>query len=96
MVGNTANKKNDRWSQGTFDDIQIFHRVLNENEVKELYESPNPNRTKIIIDYVLIGLSIIALIVLVAYLLVASQKRRLRKQEEKFILNSKLLILLML
>ena len=69
MVGNTANKKNDRWSQGTFDDIQIFHRVLNENEVKELYESPNPNRTKIIIDYVLIGLSIIALIVLVAYYL---------------------------
>ncbi len=90
VVGNTANKKNDRWSQGTFDDIQIFHRVLNEHEVKELYEAPNPNRTKIIIDYLLIGISIIILILLVAYLIVARHRRSLRKEEEKFILNSKL------
>ena len=53
VIGNGASKKNDRWSQGIVDDIQIFHRVLNASEVKELYETPNPNRGKIILNNIL-------------------------------------------
>ena len=90
VVGNMASKKNDRWSEGVFDDIQIFHRVLSKEEVKELYEAPNPNRTKIIINNILFYGGIGVLILLVAFLLVANNRKRLRKEEERFILNSKL------
>jgi len=90
VVGNGANKKNDRWSQGIFDDIQIFHRVLNAKEVKELYEAPNPNRVKIILNNVLFYLGIGILILLAAFLLVANRRRALKKEEEKLKLNRKL------
>ena len=90
VIGNTANKKNDRWSQGTVDDINIFHRVLNEQEVKALYEAPNPNRLSIIwnnaIKYSLLALSVI----LVSYLFVLNNRRKLKREEEKFALKSKL------
>ncbi|MBL7936754.1 MAG: LamG domain-containing protein, partial [Bacteroidia bacterium] len=46
IIGNSASKKNDRYSQGTFDDIQFFHHALSPSEVLELYEAPNPNKTK--------------------------------------------------
>ncbi|MES2760754.1 MAG: LamG domain-containing protein, partial [Bacteroidota bacterium] len=36
MVGNSGSKKNYRWSQGVFDDIEIFHRALSPKEVLEL------------------------------------------------------------
>ena len=90
VVGNTANKKNDRWSQGTVDDIQIFHRVLNEQEVKALYEAPNPNRFAIIRDNILKYTAFALSILFVSYLLVAGYRRRLKQEEEKFNLKSKL------
>jgi hypothetical protein len=90
VVGNNANKKNDRWSQGIVDDIQIFHRVLNAKEVKELYEAPNPNRAKIILKNVLFYSGIGILILLAAFLLVANRRRALKKEEEKLKLNRKL------
>jgi hypothetical protein len=90
VIGNTASKKNDRWTQGTIDDIQIFHKVLTGNEIKALYEAPNPNRFAIIRDnvikYVLIGLSIL----FVSYILVTTYRRRLKREEEKYNLKSKL------
>jgi two-component sensor histidine kinase len=46
MVGNGAHRKNDRWMRGSVDDIRIFHRVLSNEEVQELYNAPNPNRFK--------------------------------------------------
>lgn len=46
VIGHTANHKNERYSLGSFDDIQIFHRVLNENEINDLYNAPNPNKLK--------------------------------------------------
>jgi hypothetical protein len=90
IIGNNASKKNDRWSQGTVDDIQIFNRVLNEKEIEELYEAPNPNRTQLILNYVLAVVGLVFLIVLVAYLIVARHRKSLAKEEEKFKLNSKL------
>lgn len=90
VVGNMASKKNDRWSEGIFDDIQIFHRVLNAKEVKELYEAPNPNRTSIIIKSILFYSGIALVILVVAFLLVVNHRRRLKKEEERFKLSSKL------
>src|SRR6185312_1291737 len=90
VIGNGASKKNDRWSEGTFDDIQIFHRVLNENQVKQLYEAPNPNRNSIILNNVLFYTGIGLLIVLVAFLFVVGRRNSLKKAEEKLKLASKL------
>ena len=90
MLGNGANKKNDRWSQGTIDDIQIFHRVLNEQEVKDLYNAPNPNRFKNILNTILQYAAFALLVFLVAFFLVANNRRKLKREEEKFRLNSKL------
>lgn len=90
VIGNGASKKNDRWSEGSFDDIQIFHRVLNENQVKQLYEAPNPNRNRIILNNVLFYTGIGLLIVLVAFLLVASRRKSLKKEEERLKLNRKM------
>lgn len=90
MIGNTASKKNDRWSQGIIDDIQIFHRVLNENEVKAIYEIPNPNRFAIIRDSILKYSAIVLSIIFVSFLFVTGYRRRLKREEEKFKLNSKL------
>ena len=90
IIGNAANKKNDRWSQGTVDDIQIFHRVLNEQEVKDLYNAPNPNRLQNILNIILRYAAFALLVFLVAFLLVANNRRKLKREEEKFRLNSKL------
>ena len=90
VVGNNASKKNDRWSQGTFDDIQIFHRVLNEKEVKELYEAPNPNKIRLILNKILLYASIAGAVFIMAYLLVLNNRRKLKREEEQFKLKSKL------
>lgn len=90
VVGNTASKKNDRWSQGIFDDIQIFNRVLTDKEVKELYEAPNPNRGRIILKNILFYSGLALSVLLIAFLLVVNHRRRLKKEEERFKLSSKL------
>jgi hypothetical protein len=90
VIGNVANKKNDRWTQGTVDDIQIFHRILTDQEVKELYQAPNPNRLKNILNYVLEFLGMALLVFLVAFLLVTNNRRKLKREGEKFKLNAKL------
>jgi hypothetical protein len=90
VIGNFASKKNDRWSQGTVDDIQIFHKVLNEQEIQALYEAPNPNRAAIIWDTILRYVFLALSVVLVSYLFVLNNKRKLKREEEKFKLKSKL------
>ena len=44
MIGHSASKKNERFTQGIFDDIKIFHKILAEDEIMELYNAPNPNK----------------------------------------------------
>jgi hypothetical protein len=90
IVGHSANKKNLRYSQGYFDDIQIFNRVLSDKEVMELYEAPNPSRYRIILDWILKCILVIAGIIAVAFLLVARHKKRLQQEQEKFEMKSKM------
>ena len=90
VVGNFASKKNDRWAQGAVDDIQIFHRILTEKEIKALYEAPNPNRFAIIRDTILKYALIALAVFLVSFILVTSYRRKLKREEEKYNLKSKL------
>jgi hypothetical protein len=65
LIGVTANEKNSRFLNGAVDDLEFYHKVLTENEVKELYEAPNPNRQKIMIYWTLVGLCFLGAIVVI-------------------------------
>lgn len=90
VIGNTASKKNDRWTRGVFDDIQIFHRVLSAREIEELYNAPNPNKLKnILYEGLKYGVFILILIIVII-IFIHRGKRNLRKQKEQFELLNKI------
>ena len=90
MIGHTASLKNERYSQGVFDDIQFFHKTLSEKEIQELYEAPNPNRVKQFlldsIKYVIIILIFIIILIILYY----RNKRKLKQQKAQFELNNRI------
>jgi two-component sensor histidine kinase len=90
MVGHTANKKNERYAMGIFDDIRIHHRVLSDEEILALYNAPNPNRPALIMQEILYWLAIAGGIFAVAFLLVWQRRRKLRRIGEKLETNRKL------
>jgi two-component sensor histidine kinase len=90
LIGNSGSKKNDRWSQGMFDDIRIFHRALSPQEVTELYNAPNPNKTKQLFMDAAKYLAIVLLFVLIIIVIVIRNKRNLKKQKEQFELNNRI------
>jgi two-component sensor histidine kinase len=90
VFGHTANKKNERFSMGVFDDIQIFHRVLSEKEILELYQAPNPNRNKLILMAVLKWVLLISTVIVLAFALVWRRRRMLKIAKDKLDVKRKL------
>ncbi|MES2568252.1 MAG: histidine kinase [Bacteroidota bacterium] len=90
MIGHTASTKNERYSQGTFDDINVFHRVLSEKEINDLYNTPNPNRIKAFFNsslkYIFIIVSLLVLLIIV----IIRNKIKLKKQEERLQLSNRI------
>jgi hypothetical protein len=90
MIGHTASTKNERFSQGVFDDIKVFHRILCDNEVKELYHAPNPNRLMAFfsnsLKYIIIIISLIILLIIV----IVRNKIKLKKQQERLELSNRI------
>jgi hypothetical protein len=84
VIGNSASKKNDRCSRGIIDDITIFHRVLSQGEIEDLYNAPNPNRNVLLFNTFLKYIGILAAIFAFSYLLVRRRRIALRKEKEKF------------
>ena len=83
VVGNGASTNNARYMRGTVDDIQIFHKVLNEEEIKKIYEAPNPNKFRKTIaelgKYFVIGLFFLVLLFVIIFM----NKRKLKRQKEQ-------------
>lgn len=90
LVGHTGSKKNERMSTGVFDDIKIFHRSLSDKEVLELYNDPNPNELKNLINEILKYGLIVLVFVIIIIVIIIINKRALRKQKEKLELSNKL------
>lgn len=90
MIGHTANKKNERFFCGTVDDIFIYNRMLSDQEVKDLYEAPDPNRYKAYWTIFYWSLITIVLIVIIVAVIVSIYKRDLEKQKEKHRINVRL------
>ncbi len=90
LIGNTASIKNNRWSQGMFDDIQFFHRVLSSQEIKDLYNAPNPNKYKqLFADSIKYIITVIVLLIIVSIILYRN-KQKLKKQQEQLELYNRI------
>lgn len=84
MVGHTANKKNERFTLGVFDDIKIFHKSLSEKEIQDLYNAPNPNKlSNFFTELLKYGIIILVLVGIIIVLIIRN-KRNLKKQKEQF------------
>lgn len=90
IIGNSNSKKNFRWSQGIFDDIQIFHRALSPKEILELYEAPNPNKTKQFFMDAAKYITIVLVFVILIIILIIRNKQKLKKQKEQFELHNRI------
>lgn len=90
LVGHTGSKKNERFTFGIIDDIQIFHRVLNEQEIIALYHAPDPNRLRSVIRMLLKWTGIAAAVFATAFLLVWRRRRQLKKTRAQLEQNRKM------
>lgn len=84
IIGHGANKKNERYMRGSVDDIRIFHRVLTQQEIMDLYQAPNPNKHKVLLQEFLRYGGIILVLIIIIVLLIIRNKRNLKKQKEQF------------
>jgi hypothetical protein len=91
IVGGSANKKNVRYSMGSFDDIQFFDSVLSQSDVDGLYHEPNPNKLKILLNWILLFLSIAGGIVGLYFFARYRFRRLLKKEKQRLELANKLL-----
>lgn len=90
VIGNSASKKNYRWSQGKVDDIYFFNKVLTPQEVTELYNLPNPDTAKERIRVVLMVVCIILFFSAVILLIIVRYRKTLKRQREFYELNNKI------
>jgi hypothetical protein len=90
MVGHSGDKKNERFSQGVFDDIMIFHRVLTQQEIIDLYKSPNPNQNQLILNEVLKYGGIILFFIILIVVIQLRNKKNASKQKERLELINKI------
>lgn len=90
LVGHTGSEKNQRYLAGCVDDIVIYNRVLNQQEVLALYREKDPNTFKNGLYLVLKITGIAALIGLVILIMAYRNRQNLRKQKEQFDLINKI------
>ncbi len=67
LIGSRISSKNQRYFNGSVDDIEIYDRVINEEEVESLYEAPNPNKNNVIINWIVFSLGVIVFIVALVF-----------------------------
>lgn len=79
-IGHSSSLKNDRRTRGVIDDIRLYHRVLTEAEIGELYREPNPNKMQ---QLLLSGLRYGAILAAFALLLLALRYRWRQKQKRR-------------
>jgi LytS/YehU family sensor histidine kinase len=91
MVGNSANLKNNRFFNGSIDDIQIYNRVLNSKEVAELYAAPDPKVKNTVLKWTLLAiLSIGSFVLLVIFGFKRYYKKELDKKQAENMINARL------
>lgn len=83
MIGATANVKNNRFFMGAVDDLRIYNRVIDAEEVLELYNEADPNWWHLLIKWALfvfvLGIAVWGIVSIASYRL----KKEIRKQKEQ-------------
>ncbi|WP_317898826.1 histidine kinase [Aurantibacillus circumpalustris] len=62
LLGSMGNKKNARFAKAVFDDIEFYDRVLTEGEILNLFHAPNPNKYKIVLNWIFLAIAILLVI----------------------------------
>lgn len=83
MVGASITAKNQRYFNGTIDDIKIYNRVLSQHEIGALYKAPNPNKYALLAEGIIAVILILMSIATVVWLSIRGYKKELKKQKEK-------------
>ncbi len=91
LIGNTGSKKNERYLKADVDDIEFYDKVLTEDEVQELFNTPNPNKNSTILNWLLEGLILIIIIILLYFLIKHQLKKGILKEKQHLELQNKLL-----
>ncbi len=83
MIGYRNGEKNQRFFNGSVDDIEIFNKILSEKEISELYNAPNPNKNAVFWNRTWICL----LVLLIILILIWGIKKRIdhviKKEKER-------------
>lgn len=83
IIGSYANSKNERYLNGYVDDVKIYNRVLNADEILQLYNAPNPVKWKIIFKYILIVVAALIALLLIIFISRMRIRQVLKKEQEK-------------
>jgi len=75
VVGNRTSIRNNRYLLGCVDDIRIYNRVLSPTEIEELFNAPDPNRARYVVNILLVILVIVTLV----FALILFIRRRIEK-----------------
>lgn len=81
IVGMTYGLKNKRYLQGTVDDIRIYNRVISPKEVLDLYNEPNPNKSAVILRWII--LSFLGLVIVIGVIWIIKWRVNLLVSREK-------------
>lgn len=89
ILGRSMGSKNERFAHAIFDDIRFYDKMLSEEEVRSLYNEPNPNAFKNKLNEVFKYGIIILILISIIILLLLQNKRNLKKQKEYYELKNK-------
>jgi len=84
IIGNWHSKNNKRFFNGSVDDIMIYDCVLSQQDVLQLYNEPDPNKSKITFKWLGIVFLILILIVLSIWIIKYRINFLLKKEKESY------------
>lgn len=90
MVGNTANTKNHRFLCASVDDIFIYNKVLSPDEIKELYNAPDPNKYNLYLKWLYYGGIFLAGAAVLFFITARRYKKKLVAEKEKHRIQARL------
>jgi two-component sensor histidine kinase len=91
VLGSTANKKNNRSLNGIVDDIEFYDTVLNESEVEALFLAPNPNKYKVVVNWLIIAIALFGFVACIYFFIKWRLQLGIRKEKQEMELQNRVL-----
>lgn len=83
LVGRRYGLRNQRYFQGTVDDIFIYDKVLSPLQILDLYNASNPKKSSVLIKWILYVLALVTFIFSITLLLKWRIAKAIKKEKEK-------------